>query len=151
VSTEDVLTGLNEWVLAVCTPTIVGAYPFLPAEKPLAFPDVVAEVLDIRLTVDDPAFPFSVIQQTWLKVWQVGLSIMVSNADPEAAASQLEGYADQMDASIRSDGSLGGRVPFISPYYSFDFTAPFVEYNDGTRGREMNVQISVGELVEAPA
>lgn len=150
MTTEDVLTGVNAWVVATCDPPIVGAYEYLPEMKTAELPDVVTEVLEVRMNIEDPRFPFAQLQQTWLKVWQINCSIMVGNSDPGAAALQLEGYADQMDASIRGDGSLGGRVPFISPFYAFDFTAPFVEYNDGTRGREMNMQMAIGELVEAP-
>lgn len=150
MTTQDVLDGINDWILDTCTPTIVGSYTYLPSAKTEALPDVITEVLDIRWQIDDPQFPFSQLQQTWIRIWQIQSSFGVDNSTPDAAAEQLQGYADQLDASIRGDGSLGGRVPFISPFYSFDFTAPFVEYNDGTRFREMNMQIAVGELVEGP-
>lgn len=150
MTTQDVLDGVNTWIVDVCTPAIIGTYTYLPASKTEALPDVVTEVLDIRMVVDDANFPFYQLQQRWVKMWQIQSSFGVDNLTPDAAAEQLQGYADQLDAAIRGDSSLGGRVPFISPFYSFDFTAPFVEYNDGTRFREMNMQIAVGELVEAP-
>lgn len=150
MTTQDVLDGVAAWIVATCDPTILGSYAYLPDVKDEPLPDVVVDLLGQRTTVDDPRFPFVQIQQAWLHVWTLEPSIMVDNTDRAAAAAQLNGYVDQLRASIMKDGSLDGRVPFVSPFFSFDLSHPFVEWADGTRGREMTLNLAVGELVEAP-
>lgn len=146
--TQDILDGVRDWVLDVLD--ITSGYSYVPATKPLALPDVVVDLTDKSITRQDAKFPMRHLQQGWLRIWDVTASIMVDNSDPEAAAETLNTYADQLEASLMGDGSLGSRVPFVSPYFTFDFSAPFVQYHDGTKGREMSVGLSVGELVEAP-
>ena len=80
--------------------------------------------------------------------YDLELAFMVDNQDPEAAATSLRSYRDLLSAAVRATPDLGGRVPFRSPFVSFDFTPPFVEYEDGTTGREMTMQLTVGDLVE---
>lgn len=150
METQAVAEQVAEWVVEVCDPEIQGSYTHLPFEKPQALPDVVCEVLDKGITRDDPRMPWSQLEQTWLRIWQVNVSVMVDNQDPEQASNALSGYSDQLEAALMQDGTLGGRVQLVSPYHRFDFSTPYVEYQDGMRGREMNLQISVGELVEAP-
>lgn len=150
MDTHDVVTEVTEWAAESTDPSL-NTYAFGPSFKTQALPDVVVEVAAKRLTSEDPLFPYRGLQQKWVKVWSLALSIMVDNADEAAAAEALETYADQLEAALLQDGSLGGRVPFASPFLSFDFTAPFVEYADGTRGREMNVVMHVGDLVEDPS
>ena len=148
MTTQDVAEGVTAWILEATG--ISSGYHYMPSQKDANLPDVVVEVIERRMTREDPEFPFSAIQQRWVRLFVVGASIMVDNSDPESAADTLYGYSDVMEAALMADGTLGGRVPFVSPYFAFDFSAPFVEYHDGTRGREMNMQMSVGELVEAP-
>lgn len=149
MSTHDIVTAVATWTVATCDPPIQGSYPYIPSSKTTALPDVVVEVAEKTLVIDDPRFPFAALQQTFIRVWSLGVSIMVDNTSPDDAAEQLEDYADQLEAAIFQDSTLGGTVPFVSPFLNFDFTAPFVEYPDGTRGREMNMTMHVGELVEA--
>jgi len=111
---------------------------------------VVVETIEKETAINDDRFPMRGIQQRWIKVWSLLISIMVDNGDPQAAADQLYEYADMLEAALMEDGTLGGRVPFVSPFYNFDFQSPFVEYPDGTRGRAMDMTLLVGELVEAP-
>lgn len=150
MGTKAVVLAVANWVVATCDPPIQGSYPYLPSTKDTALPDVVVEVSDKVITREDPRFPYRQIQQVWVRIWTLGISIMVENTNPDDAAEQLEDYADQLEAALMEDGTLGGTVPFVSPFMSFDFAAPFVEYPDGTRGREMNMTLHVGELVEAP-
>jgi hypothetical protein len=147
---QVVAEGIVAWVVATCSPAVIGSYAYLPEEKPDPLPDVVVDLLSRKTAVSDPLFPMQQIQQRWLRIWMAEVSIMVDNSDREAAAEQLNDYADQLEASAMKDGTLGGRVPFISPYFSFDLSHPFVEWEGGTRGREMTMTLAVGELVEAP-
>ena len=77
------------------------------------------------------------------------MSFMVDNALTDQAAAQLRDFEARLLESVLKDATLGGRVPIASPQMEFDFTAPFVEYEDGTKGREMTMTIAVGHLVEA--
>lgn len=122
-------------------------FGYLPEGKG-ALPDVVCELLTSGISVNDGSFPFAQIQQAWLRVWEYELSFMVENDDTQAAAELLEDFTDRLVAAALQDVTLGGRVEFISPELAFDLTPPFVEYPDGTRGREMTMQISVGALIE---
>lgn len=138
------------WVQATL-PEVVGAYSYGTSDKPQAMPDVQVELLQRRLAIDDPLFPFQVLQQAWLQIMQFGISIMVDNTDPDDADSQLKDFSDRLLTAAMNDGTLGQRVEFISPFMTFDFTPPFVEYaSDGTKGREMTMLISTGERLEGP-
>jgi hypothetical protein len=148
VNTHEIVQATGDWLLEM-NPELVHAYPYSPMQKEADLPDVVVEVetSDVRLADND--FPFRDIQQALIRRWDMSASFMVENTNPEQAAEQLRIFADRATSSVLSDSTLGGRVPFISPFISFDYTPPFVEYADGTRGREMTMTISVGELVEA--
>lgn len=150
---EPIIDGVVAWVRDVL-PEIGedSAYDYVPEGKAGALPDVVAEVGRIRMATNDPAFPFSSIQQRYITIYEVALSIMVDNDDSKAAAATLRDFARRLGASLmRSGGNLGGRVPFVSPFFTFDFTRPFVRYQDGTKGREVTMDMSIGQLVEVPS
>jgi hypothetical protein len=93
-------------------------------------------------------FPKAQIEQALLMVYTMQLSFMVDNGDPQAAARLLRDLSDRLLDAALDDGTLGGRVPFVSPSISFDFSTPYVEYEDGTFGREMTMSLSVGGLVQ---
>jgi hypothetical protein len=114
-----------------------------------ALPDVVVSLDGASVTVGADDFPFSSIQQRHVVVWRMTVSFMVDNTDDAAADTQLKDFARRLRSNALLDGTLGGRVPFISRIMDFDFSAPYVEYDDGTRGREMNMTLAVGDLVEA--
>jgi hypothetical protein len=143
---EEVVAWVQETL-----PEVVGAYSFGTADKPQAMPDVQVELLQRRLAIEDPLFPFEVLQQVWLHIMQFGISIMVDNTDPSSADDLLKDFSDRLLAAAMNDGTLGQRVEFISPFMTFDFTPPFVEYaSDGTKGREMTMLISTGERLGEP-
>ena len=131
-------------------PELVATYDHVPSYKPGGLPDVVVEAA--RTGLDDIAatrFRFWRIQQRSVYYVEASLSFMVDNADTAAAAAQLRDFEARLFASVIGDATLGGRVPIASPVVEFDFTSPFVEYEDGTKGREMTMTIAVGDLVEA--
>lgn len=140
---------LIAWVEAVI-PAIQSAYDYVPASKPEGLPDLVVEVARTEL-VRDGAERFGVwnLQQVMIDVFTCNLSIMVDNGDPQQAAADLRGYRDLLIADARSNPTLRGNVLVASPFMVADFTQPFVEYEDGTRGREMTLTIDIGDLVEA--
>jgi hypothetical protein len=147
MTSEEVAQALLEWALEA-VPSLEGGYAYLPAQKDQQLPDVVVDVAEVEVARQLAEFPMSALQQTWLHAFRCELSFMVSNDDPESAAQSLRAVEALTTASLMRDGTLGGRVDFISPYFSYDFTPPFVEYADGTRGREMVMRMSVGEPIE---
>lgn len=127
-------------------------YPYVPAAKPGAIPDVIVSLEndDENLGSNFAEFPFAQIQQRTLRVHRLGFSIMEDNSDPAAAAARLESIPDDLRPLLRGDATLGGRLDpgtMASPFITFDFTQPFVRYEDGTKGREVVGALSVGQLV----
>jgi hypothetical protein len=150
ISSSQITDALVDWAREV-VPTLEGGYDYVPAEKDEPLPDVVVEVMRTYIDPDAAAgFAEIRIEQRRVRVWMVDISIMVDNADPEAAAAYLRDTGDLLMAAwLAPDRSLGGRVPFTSPFASIDSSTPFVEYEDGTKGREMTMSVAVGDLVEA--
>lgn len=147
MTSEEIVLGVCSWLMEA-NPELTHAYAYAPMMKESALPDVVVELDIVTLEVGDAAFPLRDIQQRFLTRWQMTVSFMVLNEDPSGAATQLRTFADRCVDEILADSTLRGRVPFVSPFVTFDYTPPFVEYADGTRGREMTMSLSVGELVE---
>jgi hypothetical protein len=147
MTTQDAIEAIVEWLRDV-NPELLFGYAYPPVQKN-TLPDVVVECDRSLLELGDTDFPLYDIQQHLIRRWDLTISFMVENTDPGAAASLLRTFEDRVTTQVLSDSTLGRRVPFISPFVTFDYTPPFVEYADGTRGREMTLSLSVGELVEA--
>jgi hypothetical protein len=143
---SEVPAALCVWAADVLS-ELEATYPLGVTTKG-GLPDMVAELNTTDVEIGANEFPLSAIQNAHVLVRRLTLSFMVDNAVPEDADEQLKDFATRLMTSALSDGTLGGRVPFISRLISFNYDNPFVEYPDGTRGREMTMSISVGELVE---
>jgi hypothetical protein len=146
MTTSEITAAVVEWARA-SAPMLAGGYDYVPASKTEALPDVVVEVQTSAVVPNEPRLPQAGIQQAMVKVHTVGVSVMVDNRDPQAAADQLREIMDGLSASLLGDGSLGGRIPMTSPQHTIDYTRPFVRYADGTEGREAVATIIVGEPV----
>lgn len=161
---NEVAQTLTEWLMGMLGPTELDpdkalqvGYPFLPSQKG-ALPDVSVEVAQKRLSrgaEERLFFPMRDIEQTFLRVFECQVTFMVevqstqSMASDEAEQELLREYGARVEASILADASLGGRLgsAFISPVSLFDYRLPFVQYGDGTRGRQATVVLAVGEQV----
>jgi hypothetical protein len=146
VTSDEIVNGVGDW-LTDLHPELMRYYAFSPTSKG-DLPDVVIEIEGAGVRFGDETFPIRAIQQALIERWDLTASFMVLNEDPEGAASLLRTFADRCVTDVLSDSTLRGRVPFVSPFVTFDYTPPFVEYADGTRGREMSMTLSVGQLVE---
>jgi hypothetical protein len=135
------------WIAEVCS--IDSTYDYLTGEKSKELPDIMGDLDGRRFAFEDQTlFPGFSIQQAGLDIFTVNVSMLVDNGDEGAAAAELRGYTDLLAVSLRDDVTLSGRVRMASPVVTFDLARPFVEYQDGTVGREMTMQMSVAELVE---
>jgi hypothetical protein len=137
---------LADWIMET-VPELALSYEFEPVEK-TELPDVVVVLDDSIIELGNTTFPLIDIQQRVIQRYDFTVSFMVDNAEPEAAAVKLRGYADALRAGLLRDGTLGQRVLVASPFVTFDYTPPFVVYPDGTRGREMTMSMSIAEQAE---
>jgi hypothetical protein len=117
-------------------------------------PDLVATVLHRRVVSSEPGFPESQLQQAWLQLFDVEISVKVDREDVDpaiqAAHQALQGYGKALSESALADRTLGGRVEFVSPAIACDYSAVFEEYEDGTRAQVVLVTLTVGELIDEP-
>ena len=112
----------------------------------------------IGLGTDEPFFPLRQLQQTMIHTFECELSFLVETADGAAAAENetklLRLYGATVEQAGRYDATLGGRlseVAFCSPVMRFNYDSPFIQYQDGTRGRQMVATLAVGELIQEDA
>jgi hypothetical protein len=146
MTSDEIAGGVVEWARAIL-PALLAGYDYTVSMKD-RLPDVVVDFTGVGVRRVDADFPYADLQQTLVVRHDLMLSFMVDNTEPASAAGQLRSFADALLLSILQDGTLGGRVPFVSPYVTFDYTPPFVQYADGTEGREMTMTLSVADPVE---
>jgi hypothetical protein len=156
-TTQEVNGAVLDWMRETI-PALATGYDHIPEGKGKgssvptfgdgSMPDVVVDVATTEDGQDFAEFPYAQIQQAWVRIWRIDFELMVDNADPAAAAQQLRDYIDLLRSTIAGDGNLGGRVQFASPRMTFDFTQPFVRYDDGTKGRGVIGSMAVGELID---
>lgn len=135
-------------------------YPFPVATKLGGLPDLVAYALRKRIVPEDPEnFPFRQLEQVWLRIFDIELSVMVEPAEADdgelldtaalrAPHDVLRGFGEILEGSALKDPTLGTRVQMTSPRMIFDYSQPFAEYEDGTRGPEMSVTLAVAEAID---
>lgn len=148
MTNQDVVDAMVEWLVAVCPE--LSSYDHAPAAKTQALPDVVCDLAQERTVRDDPDFPLMQLQQVGLRRFDVAFSFMVEagvdEAGSQAAQQQLRTFAERLTLAVLDDATLGGRVPLASPTtLLFDYSLPFVDYEDGTRGRELRGELAVAD------
>jgi hypothetical protein len=150
IATADIAQALEDWVVATL-PDLQGSYDYQTAEKTQPLPDVAIEVGQVTTAESTgdaslESFGFG-IEQTALRNWTVSILLMVPPEPGQEASAQLAGFIDTLQADILQDGTLGGRVPWSSKETRASFTPPFVQFDDGTRGRVVTLEVTVGERV----
>lgn len=149
---RDVAEAVKDWVMDTLSEVETG-YAFPPGSKTAALPDVVALTNAKTKAPDSPAFPaVAELQQYWIRTFEMEVSLMVESDEDggETAVQLLQSFGADLEASVEEDATLGGRVEMVSPLMRFDYLRSFVEYEDGTRGRGMAIQMVVGELIPDP-
>lgn len=150
---DECAIAVTEWVRAVL-PDLAEGRSWITAQKTL-LPDVVVDVAEKAIAVSDERFPQLDISQAALRLFEVEMALMVEKAvgDPDSEADEketvkLREFGAALEASLLTDGTLGGRVFAASPVDArFNYRLPFVEYADGTRGRQMTFSFPVAEPI----
>lgn len=142
----NVCTRVLAWVRATL-PTLAAGYEYAPTGKDGGLPDAVVELERSDTVSSDPRFPYSQLQQVALDTFEVVTSIMVENSIPDQAAIALREFAATLREQARRDPTLGGRVFLVSQQIEADYIPQFVEYEDGTRGRQVQIRMTIGNIV----
>lgn len=145
----QIVNAVVAWVAEIIPEVAPNTYNHVPTGKVKGLPDVAVDILTNEVKLDDPEFRLISLQQVAVDVRLLALSFMVEagvdEAGAEAATDLLRTFVDRVKAGLLADHTLGRRVPLASPFMVVDYEPAFVEYADGTRGREVTVQVRVGE------
>ena len=149
---NEATAAVEAWIRAVLPELEDRTYPYVPTGKSKALPDAVIDVGREDVVRDDEDFTILRLQQVAaVRIFRMGVSIMVeagtTDADAGAAQTTLRSFIDRLLSGILQDDTLGARVDQASPFVEVDYTPPFVEYEDGTRGREVTLNFAIGEAL----
>jgi hypothetical protein len=112
-------------------------------------------VAEKLIVLSDERFRSIDIEQTAIRVFELECAFLTALPDEpnrdEAETAQLRDFGSRLEASLLTDGTLGGRVEAASPLMRINYRLPFVQYGDGTRGRQMTAEFPVAESVQPEA
>jgi hypothetical protein len=154
---------VRDWCRATI-PELNAGYDYVTAMKD-QLPDVQVNLTDTRAVYGgDERFPYGeLIENANLLIYEMDVSFMVESGDgaPLSAQEQqdkLKEWAKTLRLAIHDDaqlpytdpGDVDHRLPPLgaSPLVAFDFGLPFVQYDDGTRGRQMSMALAIAELIQ---
>lgn len=152
---REVSAAIVAWALDTA-PQLQSGYAYPVASKLGPLPDVAAVVQAVRVTQSAPGSgKLGLLQAAWLKLFVVECSVMVEPGEQEELDAQiahetLQDIVAALMASALDDDTLSGRVPMVSAELDADYSTPFVEYADGTRGRLGVLTLTVIEPIEEP-
>lgn len=149
--TQDIADAIVAWTRSHLEAIQTG-YAFPADTKTGALPDVAAEIQKISLQrTNSEDFPVSGIEQVVMRTFDFHLIFLVEPDPADVATVQLEGFVDTMTEAILADPSMEGALAnvAIAPIFDASFTPPFVEFEDGTRGRIATMELKVGELLDS--
>lgn len=144
---------VEAWIAEVLDPDLKATYPHVTAAK-ADLPDAQVDLQrkSIGYGRGDERFPWGELQERLLRVFDFQLSFMVEKGDGLTAdaegTAQLRAFGERIEKALLEQPTLGDRVQMASPICEFNYGLPFVEYPDGTRGRQMTMTMSVAELVD---
>lgn len=148
MDTPDVAPAVEAW--AVIAVPALNSYDEAPQELALALPLVIAE-LALEAVGNFASAVFSEAsnyQQTFLRAWTVDLTIM-STPTPEWTASRpLYQYVDALGKALRAGVKLGDDM-VMSQFYTANFVPAEIEYEDGTRVRQVTMTLTLGSMIGA--
>lgn len=152
---NEVATAVANWVEATLTDLEV-VYAYETAQRG-ALPDAMVDVRSKTIDRGDDRFPHHQLAQAWMRVFTVTASLMVDSPSEASAdreeTEQLRSFGATLEQSALDDATLGGELPLTpavvicSPIMDFDYEQPFIQYPDGTRGRQMLATFAIAELI----
>lgn len=149
--TQEIANAIVVWAREHLAAIKTG-YAFPADQKTGDLPDVAAEIQHIRLQRTSPEnFPAAGIEQVLVRLYEFNLIFLVEPDPADTATEQLEEFVDVITAAILADPSMGELLPntAITPVFDASFSPPFVEFEDGTRGRIATMELKVGEIVDS--
>lgn len=145
MSATDIADGLVAWALAVL-PELEGSYDYPAGERDQALPDIAAEVHEEENVAANPGLDDEItsgFEQADVRGYTCAVLLVVDPTDPQAASHQLYDFIDRLAYAIRADQTLGGRVLRCSRNWKASYEPPFVEFEDGSKGRLATLTLSV--------
>lgn len=141
---------LVAWAMDTCS-ELSNGYDHDPNQIVDALPIVTASVSEEAVVASDPTLGLAIaeigLDQAPLHVMRSTLLLMVAPEPADAADDQLKAFVAKLAASLKGDQTLGGRVPSASPYWRAPYDPPYVEFDDGTKGRAAYFSLAIAELV----
>lgn len=153
MTTNEVATSIEAWIVEILPELDGSTYEYHASRKSKPFPDAAVEVDSVKTGATPTLVGMDdvIVQGGWEQVmfrsWTVRVMLMTDEDPPAEAEETLHRYSDAVHNGILLDRTLGGRVMWTSTTVSSDFTPPFIEYEDGARGRVVTTEFVVGEAV----
>lgn len=148
-ATEASVT-LVEWAVETCA-DLNNVYECDPARIQHALPIAVADIGEEAVVRSDPTLGIEIadlgLEQGNLHVLRSSIALMVDDTADDSAAKELEALVAKLGAAIATDETLGGRVHAVSPFWRASYEPPFVEFDDGTKGRMATFSLAIAELI----
>lgn len=152
---QEAAEALVAWARDVI-PELESGYHYLSGNMG-ELPAVSCDLVEKRITVEDDRFPYAQLQQVMLRVFEAEVVFIVesqsSPGNPSAEADRretekLREFGAVLEAKLLDDVTLGDRVQMASEIVTFNYRLPFVQLADGTRGRQMTLNMAVAELTQ---
>jgi hypothetical protein len=151
---QEAIDAVIAWVQEK-VPAIEGTYDFDTGSKVQPLPDVMVECVIEGIDRSNQFPVLAAVQQiSGIYAYGLEMSLMAEISDPDDPAAQqqsahdLRNWMTTLRGAIRQDGTLSGRVQMVSPFYVIRYRPGHVEFEDGTRGREARMELTVGEIQE---
>lgn len=146
---KEVAEEVTTWAFDLLEPELIGKYEFPPEYKDQKLPDVACEITDvsIREVNTEPGFNLESIEQRRMRVYSIELMFMTPPDPPDLATFALYDFIDLLTTNLES-GGLKNQYYFVSRTYQANFRPAFVEFDDGTRGRQATLALEVGERIK---
>lgn len=148
MTTAEIIDNIVEWIVGVLL-EMKETYDHATDERG-ALPDVAVEISEYRVTdaVLDARLAKLNIQQMRSKVFEIEVILVVAPDPPGDAENALKDFTDRLVDDLLADPTLSGRVAWVNTNPRVSFRPPFVEFDDGTRGRIASLYMQVGQHVE---
>lgn len=145
--TKEVTQDLVDWAAGLVN-LDDNKYSFPAEYKDKGLPDVACELVRVRVRqdADDPGWRVESVEQKRLRLYEVEIIFMVPPDPPQEATEALTDYIDTVTVNLENNG-LKDKYHLVDANYTANFRPPFIEFDDGTRGRQVTLQLTVGERI----